>query len=192
MSCFRRTLFDEEDLAALNDYFTGLYKLTLFGDCGVGKSALLSFISKKDFPVAYEPTIGVNFAVRRIHIPTSDLISTSTVTLQVWDTSGDDKFKEITRTYAFGHGIILAFDVTNEESFIHIRDWATFARVGAGGNSAVLVGNKCDMPERAVSQERAVDLANEIGALGYFEVSASSGAGVDTAFAHIVHEMRRR
>ena len=56
----------------------------------------------------------------------------------------------------------------------------------------ILVGNKCDMPERAVSQERAVDPANEIGALGYFEVSSSSGAGVDTAFAHIFHEMRRR
>ncbi len=157
----------------------------------MGKTALFSHVSKKDFPLEYIPTIGVDFAVRRLSIPSSDMSSLNKVTLQVWDTSGDEKFKEITRTYAYGHGIILVFDVTNETSFNNIRDWVELARVGAAGNSAVLVGNKCDVSQRVVSKERGVDLAVEIGASGYFEVSARSGVGVDTVFAHIVHQMRR-
>lgn len=41
-----------------------------------------------------------------------------------WDTAGQDRFKAITTTYYRGaHGILIVYDITDRESFNHIKNW---------------------------------------------------------------------
>ena len=90
-------------------------------------------------------------------------------------------------------GFILMYDITNEDSFNAVQDWATQIKTyswdSAQGNyhvagiiysnsakkclisqtqcvSVLLVGNKADMAsERVVTTERGQELANQLGKL---------------------------
>lgn len=61
-------------------------------------------------------------------------------------------------------GFIVMFDLTNEQSFVHIRNWMVQLQTHSYCDSPdmILVGNKCDLvTERKVSEERASALAAE-------------------------------
>lgn len=45
----------------------------------------------------------------------------------------------------------MVYDITNEESFNHVNDWLNEVnRYAAEGTIKILVGNKCDKPNRVV------------------------------------------
>ena len=83
-------------------------------------------------------------------------------------------------------GFILMFDVSNEESFINVREWATQIKELSGENvSVVVVGNKSDLVDsRTVSPERASQLAEQLGYM-YIETSAKNGTNVNKAFEEL-------
>lgn len=61
-------------------------------------------------------------------------------------------------------GFIVMFDLTNEQSFINIRNWMTQLQTHSYCDTpdVVLVGNKADLEaERKISRERASKLAQE-------------------------------
>merc|ERR1719419_1964089 len=88
------------------------------GDSGVGKSCLLLRFADDSFTDSYISTIGVDFRFR------TEEIDEKTVKLQIWDTAGQERFRTITSAYYRGaHGIIIVYDVTNEESFVHVEEW---------------------------------------------------------------------
>ena len=44
--------------------------------------------------------------------------------LMQWDTAGQDRFRTITSTYYKGaHGIMVVYDVTDQESFESLKFW---------------------------------------------------------------------
>ena len=55
----------------------------------------------------------------------------------------------------------------------------------------ILVGNKCDLPDRAVTQEEGAALAASHG-IPFFEVSAKSKHNVTEAFEKITHDVKER
>jgi Ras-related protein Rab-1A len=60
-----------------------------------------------------------------------------------WDTAGQERFKTITAAYYRGaDGIIMVYDVTNRESFEHIRNWVKEVDRFADDHCKLLVGNK--------------------------------------------------
>ena len=64
------------------------------------------------------PTVGVDFRIRSIHE------AGSIVKLQMWDTAGQQKFKNITSSYYKGsHGIILIFDLADKKTLDDIKSW---------------------------------------------------------------------
>lgn len=112
------------------------------------------------------------------------------VKLQVWDTAGQERFRTITKTYYKGaHGIILTYDVTDENSFKNIRNWIKQIEQNAQSSVCkVLVGNKCDKPDRKVSFEEGKKLAEDFG-MEFFETSAKSNLNVNETFNCLANQI---
>lgn len=95
------------------------------------------------------PTIGATFFNCRITI--DDI----RVNMQVWDTAGQERFRSMAPMYYRGaNAALLVFELTNYNSFVEIKTWISeLQRTVVDQIVLTLVGNKCDLPERAVSKE---------------------------------------
>ena len=113
-------------------------------------------------------SIGVDFKLKNIEIDNKK------IKLQIWDTAGQERFRTITTSYYKGaHAILICFDITDRESFEHIRNWmADIDKFAKEGVLRILVGNKCDLEhERQVRKEEGNEIANKYG-IKYIETSA--------------------
>lgn len=90
-------------------------------------------------------------------------------------------------------GILLVYDVTDEQSFQDIRNWIRNIEQHAADNvDKILVGNKCDMiSEKLVETTRGQALADEYN-IKFFETSAKSNINVVEAFTVIASDIKRR
>lgn len=124
--------------------------MVLIGDTGVGKSCILLRFADDTFTENHISTIGVDFRFRTVKI------DKKVVKLQCWDTAGQERYRTITSSYYRGaDGIILVYDVTNEESFRHLNEWLVeINRYANDDVSKLIVGNKNDLPNKVVSSER--------------------------------------
>mmetsp|Transcript_38804 Transcript_38804/g.122296 ORF Transcript_38804/g.122296 Transcript_38804/m.122296 type:complete len:227 (-) Transcript_38804:135-815(-) len=155
-----------------------LVKLLLIGDSGVGKSCLLLRFSDDSFTTSFITTIGIDFKIRTIEQEGKRL------KLQIWDTAGQERFRTITTAYYRGAmGILLVYDVTDEQSFNNIRNWMRQIQQHASDNvNKILIGNKCDMLDKKVIETaRGQALADEFG-IKFFETSAKNNINVEKAF----------
>merc|ERR1712205_299380 len=149
-TCARSTL---TKMASEYDY---LFKLLLIGDSGVGKSCLLLRFADDTYTESYISTIGVDFKIRTIEL------DGKTIKLQIRDTAGQERFRTITSSYYRGaHGIIVVFDVTDQESFNNVKQWLQeIDRYACANVKKLLVNNKCDLAsKRAVPTEQAAEFA---------------------------------
>ena len=175
-------MYDEEE--AEDDY--NLYKILVLGDTSVGKSCLLLRFCDNSFQEAHLTTIGLDFRLKTINLKDDRKVK-----IQIWDTAGEDRFRSITRNYYKGaKGILLIFDVTNKETFTHVRDWIErIHEESPEGITICLVGNKIDMNEsRVISNEEGKKIADEFK-IPYFETSAKSNIGVEEVFTYLVKEV---
>ena len=100
-----------------NATYDYLIKLLLIGDSGVGKSCLLLRFSDDAFNTSFITTIGIDFKIRTVEI------DNKRCKLQIWDTAGQERFRTITTAYYRGAmGILLVYDITDEQSFANIRN----------------------------------------------------------------------
>ena len=107
--------------------------------------------------------------------------------LQIWDTSGQERFRSITQNFYRGaDGILFVFDVTNKESFDNIKMWLNEPQVVELNSQKILVGNKIDLEEqRVISKEKMEDLGAKNNNLVSFETSAKTGENVEKVFTKI-------
>ncbi|KAI5101071.1 ras-related protein Rab-3B, partial [Silurus meridionalis] len=99
-----------------------------------------------------------------------------------------ERYRTITTAYYRGAmGFILMYDITNEESYNAVQDWATQIKTYSWDNAQViLVGNKCDMAdERVIPVEKGKHLADQLG-FEYYEVSAKENINVRQVFERLV------
>jgi len=114
--------------------------------------------------------------------------------LQIWDTAGQERFKTLSTSYYRGvHGVIVVYDVTDEQSFLNVRSWIeNIYKYSRPDVSMVLVGNKSDLDSiRIVSSRRGLELADEFR-IGFFETSAKDNINVNEAFACLIQEVKNR
>ncbi|CAM8978950.1 unnamed protein product [Rhodiola kirilowii] len=165
-----------------------LFKLLLIGDSGVGKSCLLLRFADDSYLDSYISTIGVDFKIRTVEQ------DGKAIKLQIWDTAGQERFRTITSSYYRGaHGIIIVYDVTDEESFKNVKQWLNEIHRYASDNvNKLLVGNKCDLTDnRAISYETAKAFADEIG-IPFLETSAKDAINVEQAFMAMSADIKTR
>ncbi|KAI9303632.1 GTP-binding protein [Cunninghamella echinulata] len=165
-----------------DDEYDYLFKLVLIGDSGVGKSNLLSRFTTNEFNLESKSTIGVEFATKNIEI------EKHTIKAQIWDTSGQERYRAITGAYYRGAvGALLVYDITRQTSFQNVTHWLKELREHADPNIVImLVGNKLDLSEtnRAVTTEEGGALAEQEGFL-FMETSALDATNVENAFATV-------
>eukprot|EP01089_Gocevia_fonbrunei_P013154 TRINITY_DN328_c0_g2_i2.p1 TRINITY_DN328_c0_g2~~TRINITY_DN328_c0_g2_i2.p1 ORF type:complete len:208 (-),score=45.37 TRINITY_DN328_c0_g2_i2:92-715(-) len=169
-------------------HYDFLFKILIIGDSGVGKSALLLRFADDSYTESYISTIGVDFKIRTVKV------DDKTVKLQIWDTAGQEKFRTIISSYYRGaHGIIVAFDTTDEVSFNHVTLWLKeIDRFALGGVSKLLVGTKSDLATaRVVDHNKAKKFADDLG-IAYVETSAKTAANVDEAFLTLTKQIKAK
>ena len=113
------------------------------------------------------------------------------IKLQIWDTAGQERFRNLTASYYRGaQGIIIVYDVTDQDSFESVHNWmkeiekqatspvgksnlVDLIRYAAPNVCKVLVGNKNDKEDREVRTEDGQELASQFN-IPFLETSAKS------------------
>ena len=156
-------------------------KIILLGDVSVGKTSILGRYIKNSFNEDYKCTIQVERKTKLI-----DIDLHTSVKLVIWDTAGQEKYRNITRQYYRDcHGAVIVFDLTNKNTFDYIPKWFEELKNNGPANLSILiVGNKSDL-----TNERVVPI-NDINKLVgnkylYYDVSAKNGNNVSLAFDKI-------
>ncbi|GAA5959698.1 hypothetical protein JCM8115_001301 [Rhodotorula mucilaginosa] len=165
-----------------------LFKLLLIGDSGVGKSCLLLRFADDTYTESYISTIGVDFKIRTIEL------EGKTVKLQIWDTAGQERFRTITSSYYRGaHGIIVVYDVTDQDTFSNVKQWLQeIDRYACEGVNKLLVGNKSDLTtKKVVDYAVAKEFADQIG-VSLLETSAKNATNVEQAFLTMAKQIKDR
>lgn len=132
-------------------------------------------------------SIGVDFKLKNINIDEKK------VKLQIWDTAGQERFRTITTTYYKGaQAIIIVFDVTDKDSFDHLKNWiADIEKYAKEGIMKILVGNKCDLKEkRMISEEQAREFSRKYN-IEYFETSAKDSSNIQELFVDTTRTFMR-
>ena len=102
--------------------------------------------------------------------------------LNVWDTAGEEKYHAMAPIFYRGaQGAIVIFDVTKKETFNRATKWFHELNEFAARTPKILVGNKIDLPNREVSNEEAIALAQKYNC-NFLEVSALLGTNVNEIF----------
>ncbi|RCH92030.1 hypothetical protein CU097_002866 [Rhizopus azygosporus] len=168
------------------DTYDYLFKIIIIGDSGVGKSNLLLRYTSNEFLQDSRSTIGVEFATKTINI------DNHVIKAQLWDTSGQERYKAITSAFYRGAvGALLVYDITRKSSFNHIAQWLEELNEHIEDSiPLVLVGNKIDLSDtsRAVSTEEAKNYASK-SKMMFFEASAYDTTNVTLAFETMFNQI---
>ena len=162
-----------------------LSKIVVIGDANVGKTNIIRRIIGEDFR-EMEATIGVEFMYINIKDIDKD-DPNKTVSIQIWDTSGAERYKAITTTHIRGaDGAYIVYDISNESSFTHLNYWYNCLKDAADKDIIIfLIGNKSDLiyeEGRAVKKKDAIDFVNKNNLQGYAECSAKNNENIKETF----------
>uniref|UniRef100_A0A8C9UQ88 small monomeric GTPase n=1 Tax=Spermophilus dauricus TaxID=99837 RepID=A0A8C9UQ88_SPEDA len=160
--------------------------LLLIGDSGVGKSCLLFRFADDTYTESYISTIGEDFKIRTI--------DGKAIKLQIWDTAGQERCPTITSSYYRGaHGIMVVYDVTDQESFNNVKQWLQeIDRYASENVNKLLVGNPYDLTtKKLVDYTKAKEFANFFG-IPFLETSAKNTTNVSQSFMMIAAEIKSR
>lgn len=154
-----------------NDQFEEIeYKIILLGDTSVGKTCLFRKITTGIFMDKNIATVGIDRRTLKINCDFEENGEkvTKTVILNLTDTSGQERFKSLSKSYYKGSdAALLLYDITDKKSFTHLEDWMESVRNSATNSNQnkyciFLMGTKIDLIEsgkrnREVTIEEAKD-----------------------------------
>lgn len=161
------------------------FKLLMIGDPGVGKSSLLLRYADNEFTDNFISTIGVDYKEMKVDV------NGVKVTLQIWDTAGEERFRTITSSYYRGaHGMILTFDLTNPATFKSCPKWIQEVdRYAEDDVVLFLAGNKCDLADKKEVNDTEITQLKEKHNMEYLETSAKNGDNVKQMFQRLAEQV---
>ncbi|MFX1469984.1 MAG: GTP-binding protein, partial [Promethearchaeota archaeon] len=160
-----------------------IYKLSLIGDSGVGKTSMAQRYVHGIFKADYKATIGTYISKKECKFKELD----TSVRFMIWDLAGQSQFERLWPDYLTdSRAGIIVFDITNRDSFKNVKKWYDIiTRVALPYIVLILVGNKVDLNNsRVVSAEEGMELAKELG-IYYMETSAKTNENIEDVFEWI-------
>mmetsp|Transcript_346 Transcript_346/g.1208 ORF Transcript_346/g.1208 Transcript_346/m.1208 type:complete len:212 (+) Transcript_346:73-708(+) len=175
----------------MGDVYEYRFKVIVVGDSGAGKTSIIRRYVQDKFVASYKSTIGLDFSVKNIKWD-----ETSEVVLQLWDIAGQERFRNMTRSYYKGAvGAIVVFDVTREETYLKNQAWKQDIdkKVMHNGKPipTLLMANKCDMQVGDFMKDRTVldEYCETHNFIGWYETSAKDNVGIDAAIKNLVSKL---
>ena len=170
------------------DNWSYIYKTVTVGDKNVGKSSILTRIVTQQFDQNIRATLGVD------HHSTIAEVGGDRVKVQLWDTSGNSRFRSMTRIYFRGApAAMIVYDISDRGSFENVPQWLSEVREHAVPEVAVmLIGNKLDLEHhgRAVTTADGAEFARAHH-LMFMETSALSDTNVAEAFRRLIEQVHQ-
>jgi small GTP-binding protein len=165
-----------------------VFKITVIGDGGVGKTSLIKKYTKGSFKKEYIKTLGAQFSKY------DEKIEDSAVKLFFWDIAGQKEFSFMRPTFYKGSkAAIIVFSHSPNEldtSFNHISDWHEDIKKYCGNIPIVLFGNKIDLVnDGELNESKVKEIVDKRDFLGYYKTSAKTGNGVYKAFQAIIKDL---
>jgi small GTP-binding protein len=158
-----------------------LFKISLIGDSGTGKSSILMRFTENEFREDTSSTIGVDFKIVSVSLSDGTYAK-----MQIWDTCGSERFKSLTSSFIKScPTFLLIFDISKYKSFKSLENWIEVIKENTSPRLLCLIGNKLDLEEtRQVPREEAMRFAIKHN-LKYIEVSAKSNEKIEDVFIYV-------
>ena len=152
-------------------------KVVFTGDAAVGKTSII--YKYKEINEKVQATIVASSISCEVDY------NGKKVTLNVWDTAGQDDYRVLVPVYARAAQIgVIVFDQTSYESLEHVTEWYTFLSNISDIPYIVLVQNKIDLPPaEGVTDDAVFEIASKLG-IGdrVYKTSAKDGQNIDILF----------
>ena len=166
-----------------------VFKITVIGDGGVGKTSLITKYTEGTFEEDYISTVGAQFSFY------DEKINGDECKLYFWDIAGQDEFEFLRADfYEQSKAAIIVYSLEEndrgKESLNHIIDWYEDLETYCGDIPVVIFANKVDLVEVDKLDDAYVkNLVNKKNIVGIYQTSAKTGQGVTKAFQKIIREL---
>ncbi|EEY55672.1 Rab32/38 family GTPase, putative [Phytophthora infestans T30-4] len=170
-------------------------KVLIVGNARCGKTSTIRRFTQDKFNEEYVSTIGADF-VEKIIAYDEQL----TISLQLWDIAGQDRFAKFTRGYfREARGAVIVCDITRANTIDAVVNWKNeidtcCKDLNEGAEiPVVMVANKSDLLldpmgalDLGVNMQKCVDKNNIVE---WFRASAKSGERIGDAFQCLINRM---
>ena len=163
-------------------------QLLIIGDSTVGKTSILSRFANGTFNSNYLATVGLD------NFTKDETIDDKNVRIKICDTAGQERYKALTKGFfRNAQGIMIVYDVTNQESFENLKNWIQSIKDNMGNDfleriPIVIIGNKIDSDEREIKTEDGETFCKQQN-YPFFEMSAKTGENVDSTIRFLVKKV---
>lgn len=150
-------------------------KIMVIGDGGVGKTEFIRAILNQPFEKDYKPND---------HIDVYNMQYMG-VDVAFWDSAGQHFYTNQKENYNDADIVIYMFDVGSKISLKSLDGWYDQV-VEVCGTSVpmVLVGNKCDLKDRAVTRDDV--RKSKLNYMAYYEVSSKNNTNLDNPLLYTI------
>ena len=171
--------------SSLNISYEFLFKVSLIGDSGTGKTSIITRFIDNVFKEETTTTIGVDFK-----IVSFDLGKETFAKMQIWDTCGSERFKSLTANFLKTcSAFILVFDLTRLSTFQSIDNWIKLIYENTKPRFLILIGNKSDLVnERKVEKDLILKYC-EKNNFNYIETSVKNNSNIEKIFKEVAYQL---
>jgi len=162
------------------------FKIILVGNMSVGKSCLTLRATEGIFKESLESTVHLSICTFNVKI------NDTKISLQIWDTCGQEKFRALIRSYYTNSSLaIIVYSVTDKDSYDDVNIWYKYIKENVSDCKIFLIANKIDSPERVITNEQGNKCRKDFNFDLYMETSAKSGFNAQELFINAANILKR-
>ena len=160
-------------------------KVILLGDCGVGKTNIISRYIKDEFKDTQMSTCSANYVMKNIELDGKNY------QVNIWDTAGQEKYKSVTKMFIQDSQIlVICYSIIDRKSFEDLDYWYQLAIEILGKDIIIgIAGNKSDLYENEeVKDSEGQNYATEHNAIFKLISAKEDKNSIDLMFGELLNK----